>query len=174
MHRKMRTLILAVVLVCGVQFAAAQCIVFEAQGSPVITPQPGGWTFQPGRGIPLHLGDTPFPGPVSANDGQLVLWYTGTHNNPGRTCNWRNVDMIMVVVTSFETQEATVGERSDTFQFQFNVNASFAAFTMELNDRWIKRIDVIARNPFGLSGPTRSEYASLQYTGNYEQEASLK
>jgi hypothetical protein len=157
---------LAVLLFAAI--ANAQCP-FGGPPQPTITPEPGGWTFRPGVGIALNMGDVPFPAPQPVV-GFLVVQYDGSHNVPGNTCNWGTADQIMIVVQSFGNVDGTLDERSDTFTFPFQIRQD-QTFVIDLNDRWIKKIDLLAHNSAGWSGPSNSYYASPQHTGRRAEVA---
>lgn len=130
---------------------------------PQIAPQPGGWTAQPGSGIAMTWGDVPFPS-IQPMAGYLVVQYDPSHNNPGWTCNWENADAIRFTVKSYSNSGGTEDERSDTFEFPFRITQA-ATWTIDLNDRWIRKMDLSAHNPEGWSPLSNSNYAGAQYTG---------
>ncbi len=136
------------------------------QPEPTIAPQPGGWIMRPGRGLDMTFGNVPFPDPPRV-EGFLTIQYVSTHNNPGFTCHWKRVDMIRITVLSYGDAGGTADERSDTFELPFNTDQS-QSYSLDLNDRWIKKIDLFAHNSFGWSGPSNSYYTAPQYTGRRE------
>jgi hypothetical protein len=130
---------------------------------PEIAPQPGGWTFRPGRGVDMTFGNVPFPDPPRS-EGFLTIQYVHTHNNPGNSCYWKLVDLIRVTVLSFADSDGTIDQRTDVFELPFNTDQP-QNYSLDLNDRWIKKIDLAAHNRFGWSFDSNSFYSGPQYTG---------
>lgn len=164
----MKILLAALLLmsVSGSLYAQGDCRGFNGTPNPepYIAPQPGGWTFQPGNGEPIMLGAVPFPTPAKV-PGSVVVQYVSTHNNPGNTCNWKGkVTEIMFIVLSYSDAAGTQDERSDSFTYPFNTDQS-QTYTFELDNRYIKKLDLVARNAAGWSGFSNSFYSSPQHTG---------
>lgn len=166
----MKLLIATMLLAAGMANAQDVCPHF-APPQPEIAPQPGGWTFRPGRGVDMIFGAVPFPSPP-ASEGFLTIQYVATHNNPGNTCNWMRVDLIRVSVQSYADPAGTIDERTDVFELPFNT-AQAQNYALDLNDRWIKRIDLAAHNSFGWSPDSNSSYSGPQYTGRRATSASM-